>query len=79
MLHRFYKPQTTQRSEDFLDPDQKYDVAMCVFTLGAKFSYKGTPNDDLPTVTSIFKKIDGNWKIHWMQRSTGDSDLSLWD
>ena len=55
------------------------DVAMCVFTLGAKFSYKGTPNDDLPTVTSIFKKIDGIWKIHWMQRSTGDSDLSLWD
>ena len=55
------------------------DVAMCVFTLGAKFSYKGTPNDDLPTVTSIFKKIGGIWKIHWMQRSTGDSDLSLWD
>ena len=55
------------------------DVAMCVFTLGAKFSYKGTPNDDLPTVTSIFKKIDGIWKIYWMQRSTGDSDLSLWD
>ena len=55
------------------------DVAMCVFTLGAKFSYKGTLNDDLPTVTSIFKKIDGIWKIHWMQRSTGDSDLSLWD
>jgi len=55
------------------------DVAMCVFTLGAKFSYKGTPNDDLPTVTSIFKKINGIWKIHWMQRSTGDSDLSLWD
>ena len=54
-------------------------IAMCVFTLGAKFSYKGTPNDDLPTVTSIFKKIDGIWKIHWMQRSSGDSDLSLWD
>ena len=33
------------------------DVAMCVFTLGAKFSYKGTPNDDLPTVTSIFKRL----------------------
>ena len=55
------------------------NVAMCIFTLGAKFSYKGTFNDDLPTVTSIFKKIDGIWKIHWMQRSTGDSDLSLWD
>tara|TARA_B100001093_G_scaffold506169_1_gene564656 strand:+ start:423 stop:812 length:390 start_codon:yes stop_codon:yes gene_type:complete len=60
---------------DFLSSD----VAMCVFTLGSKFSYKGTPNDDFPTVTSIFKKIDGIWKIYWMQRSTGDSDLSLWD
>ena len=55
------------------------DVAMCVFTLGAKFAYKGTFNDDLPTVTSIFKKVGGKWKIHWLQRSSGDSDLSLWD
>ena len=55
------------------------DVAMCVFTLGAKFTYKGTPNDDLPTVTSIFKKVGDVWKIHWLQRSSGDSDLSLWD
>ena len=53
-------------------------VAMCIFTLGSKFTYKGTPNDDLPTVTSIFKKVDNVWKIHWMQRSTGNSDLSLW-
>ena len=55
------------------------DVAMCVFTLGAKFTYKGKLNDDLPTVTSIFKKIRDVWKIHWLQRSSGDSDLSLWD
>ena len=55
------------------------DVAMCVFTLGAKFTYKGTLNDDLPTVTSIFKKIGDVWKIHWLQRSSGQSDLSLWD
>ena len=55
------------------------NVVMCIFTLGSKFSYKGKPNDDLPTVTSIFKKVDNIWKIHWMQRSTGDSDLSLWD
>ena len=54
------------------------DVAMCVFTLGAKFTYKGTLNDDLPTVTSIFKKVEDIWKIHWLQRSTGDSNLSLW-
>ena len=55
------------------------NIVMCIFTLGSKFSYKGIPNDDLPTVTSIFKKVNGIWKIHWMQRSTGDSDLSLWD
>ena len=55
------------------------NVAVCIFTLGSKFTYKGTPNDDLPTVTSIFKKVDNIWKIYWMQRSTGNSDLSLWD
>ena len=55
------------------------DVAMCVFTLGAKFTYKGILNDDLPTVTSIFKKVGDVWQIHWLQRSSGDSDLSLWD
>tara|TARA_Y100000739_G_C20394982_1_gene367421 strand:- start:164 stop:553 length:390 start_codon:yes stop_codon:yes gene_type:complete len=55
------------------------DVALCIFTLGAKFTYKGTLNNDLPTVTSIFKKIGYDWKIHWMQRSSGDSDLSLWN
>ena len=52
---------------------------MCIFTLGSKFTYKGTNNDDLPTVTSIFKKENNVWKIHWVQRSTGNSDLSLWD
>ena len=54
-------------------------VAMCIFTLGAKFTYKGTLNEDLPIITSIFKKIDGVWKIHLMQRSSGNSDLSLWE
>ena len=53
------------------------NIVMCIFTLGSKFTYKGKPNDDLPTVTSIFKKVDNVWKIHWMQRSTGNSDLSL--
>ena len=27
----------------------------------------------------VFKKVKNVWKIHWMQRSTGNSDLSLWD
>ena len=55
------------------------NIVMCILTLGSKFTYKGTPYDDLPTVMSIFKKVNNVWKIHWMQRSTGNSDLSLWD
>ena len=55
------------------------NIVMCIFTLGSKFTYKGTANDDLPTVTSIFKKVNNVWKIHWMQRSTENSDLTLWD
>ncbi len=55
------------------------DIAMSVFTLGSKFTYKGTPNEDLATITSIFKKVDNDWKVHWVQRSTGNTDLSLWD
>ena len=34
------------------------NAAICVFTLGSKFTYKETQNDDLPTVTSIFKNIE---------------------
>ena len=52
---------------------------MCIFTLGSKFTYKRAPNDDLPTVSSIFKQVNNVWEIHYMQRSTGNSDLSLWD
>ena len=55
------------------------NAAICVFTLGSKFTYKGTQNDDLPTVTSIFKKIDEKWKVAWMQRSSGQSDMTLWN
>ena len=55
------------------------NIVMCIFTLVSKFTYKGTLNDDLPTVTSILKKVNNVWKILWMQRSTGNLDLSLWD
>ena len=44
----------------------RYYVVLCIFILGSKFTYKGTPNDDLPTVTSILKKVDNVWKLHWM-------------
>ena len=55
------------------------DVAMCVFTLRSSFVYKDIQNSDLATVTAILKKINNQWKLSWMQRSSGDSDPSLWD
>ena len=50
------------------------DIAMCVFTLGAKFSYKGTPNDDvinetLTTCTAILNTIDSRSKLRWIKPS----------
>ena len=55
------------------------DVAMCVFTLRSSFVYKDIQNSDIATVTAILKKINNQWKFSWMHRSSGDSDLSLWD
>ena len=55
------------------------DIAMCVFTLRSSFVYKDIQNSDLATVTAILKKINNQWKFSWMHRSSGDSDLSLWD
>ena len=55
------------------------NVAMCVFTLRSNFIYKDIQNSDLATVTAILKKINNQWKLSWMHRSSGDSDLELWD
>ena len=55
------------------------NAAICVFTLGSKFTYKGIHNDDLPTATSILKKIDEKWKVSWIQRSSGQSNMNLWE
>ena len=55
------------------------DAAMCVFTLRSSFVYKDVQNTDLATVTAIMKKINKQWKFSWMHRSSGESDLSLWD
>ena len=52
---------------------------MCIITLGSKFTYKRKTNDDLPKVKSIFKKVNNICKIHCMQTSRGNSDLSLLD
>ena len=55
------------------------DWGFAAFTLKEAFSYKGEQNNDLSTYSLIFKKIDCTWKISWMQRSSGNTDLSTWD
>ena len=34
------------------------DITISVLMIGSKFTYKRTPNSDLPTVTAIFKEVD---------------------
>ena len=55
------------------------DWGFAAFTLKESFSYKGEQNIDLSSYSLIFKKIDGIWKISWMQRSQGTTDLSKWN
>ena len=55
------------------------DWGFAAFTLKEAFSYKGDLNNDLSTYSLIFKKIDGIWKIAWMQRSQDTTDISTWD
>ena len=55
------------------------DWGFSAFTLKEAFSYKGEQNNDLSSYSMIFKKLDGTWKISWMQRSSGNTDLSTWD
>ena len=49
------------------------------FTLKEAFSFKGEQNNDLSSYSMIFKKVDGTWRISWMQRSSGNTDLSTWN
>ena len=55
------------------------DSGFSSFTLKEAFIYKGDLNNDLSTYSLIFKKIDGTWRISWLQRSQGTTDISMWD
>jgi len=55
------------------------DWGFSAFTLKEAFSYKGEQNNDLSSYSMIFKKVDGTWKISWMHRSSGTTDLSTWN
>ena len=59
--------------------EENSDWGFSAFTLKESFSYKGELNNDLSSYSMIFKKIDGIWKISWMQRSSGTTDLSTWN
>ena len=55
------------------------DWGLAAFTLKESFNYKGEKNNDLSSYSMIFKKIEGAWKISWMQRSSGTTDLATWN
>lgn len=41
------------------------------YTTHSRFSYKGKLNDDVAVFVGVFKRFNGNWKMTYMQRSTG--------
>ena len=55
------------------------NIVMCIFTLGSKNLSIKTHLMMTCRKLLLFEKVDNVWKIYWMQRSTGNSDLSLWD
>ena len=46
-------------------------AAVVVFTTLSKFSYKGTPNDDVAKFSVTYEKVDDTWKIVHLHRGTG--------
>ncbi len=55
------------------------DWGFAAFTLKEVFNFKGQQNNDVSSYSMIFKKIGGIWKISWMQRSSGTTDLATWN
>ena len=57
------------------------DMAFAATSESGKFTYKGQPNDDPSfTVSSVWKKSGGSWKLAWAHRSTATgNDMSTWE
>lgn len=47
------------------------NMAFVCYTSHGKFTYKGTPNDDIAVFTSVLQKVNGRWLVVMGQRSTG--------
>ena len=65
-----------QVQEEKLMAIHKLDIcpqmAYACFTQRARFTYKGTENDDVSVFSVVLKKTQGTtWKVVLMQRSTG--------
>ena len=46
-------------------------AAVATYTTHDKFSYKGTPNDDLAVWTAVLEKVGTTWKVVHGHRATG--------
>jgi len=55
------------------------DRTFTAFTQTVIFVYKGTPSNDVYSVTTLFKKEEGLWKIQWWHCSSGEYDSTTWD
>ena len=49
------------------------NAAVVVYTCRSKFSYKGTPNDDIAKFSATMEKVDGTWKMVHNHRGTGQA------
>ena len=47
------------------------DMAFATASESAKFTYKGTPNDDIAVFTGVFEKGADGWKVIHGHRATG--------
>ena len=47
------------------------NAAVVVYTTHSKFSYKGTPNDDIAKFSATLEKTGDKWKVAHLHRGTG--------
>ena len=60
-----------QEVTEFHHVDVSGDRAFTCFSQHAKFSFKGTPNDDLAVFTAYLHRTPAGWRVAYAQRSSG--------
>ena len=46
------------------------NMAYVCYISHGRFTYKGTPNDDVAVFTNVLQKVNGKWMVVMRQRST---------